>query len=393
MANRYWVGGTATWDGTAGTKWSTTSGGAGGAAVPTAVDDVFFNGASGSNTITISGSRACRMLDCTGFTGTLNFGSSVLTLGNNDFTAIMYFPSSGTFNFGTSEIIMNDFVTVTSDNPLTYYKITVPTLKGITLFPSVTIDTLSLSPFSNFVETAGETVTILTALNATGTSGNEIFIASDAPGTSFSFSKSSGTVSCDYLDLTDCHATGGAGFYAGTHSTNNGNNTGWNFTAPSSVATFSSHAALSATGRAGKNGVATFSPHAALTATGRAATRSAATLSPHAALSGVGRSSSVSIATLSPHTAFAGVGRVLAKGVATISPQAALSFTGRKTVSTVGTFSAHSSLSAVGLPLISGAATITAHASLSAVGRSAARGATSIAAHGTLSPIAGAMAL
>jgi hypothetical protein len=29
MANRYWVGGTATWDATAGTKWATTSGGAG----------------------------------------------------------------------------------------------------------------------------------------------------------------------------------------------------------------------------------------------------------------------------------------------------------------------------------------------------------------------------
>ena len=29
MADRYWVGGTASWDGTAGTKWATTSGGAG----------------------------------------------------------------------------------------------------------------------------------------------------------------------------------------------------------------------------------------------------------------------------------------------------------------------------------------------------------------------------
>ena len=31
MADRYWVGGSATWDNTAGTKWSTTSGGPGGA--------------------------------------------------------------------------------------------------------------------------------------------------------------------------------------------------------------------------------------------------------------------------------------------------------------------------------------------------------------------------
>lgn len=42
MANRYWVGGTASWDGTAGSKWATTDGGAGGSAIPTSADDVFF---------------------------------------------------------------------------------------------------------------------------------------------------------------------------------------------------------------------------------------------------------------------------------------------------------------------------------------------------------------
>ena len=35
MAARYWVGGTDNWNATVGTKWATTSGGAGGAAVPT----------------------------------------------------------------------------------------------------------------------------------------------------------------------------------------------------------------------------------------------------------------------------------------------------------------------------------------------------------------------
>jgi len=39
-ADRYWVGGTANWDGTAGTKWATSSGGNGGASVPTTADDV-----------------------------------------------------------------------------------------------------------------------------------------------------------------------------------------------------------------------------------------------------------------------------------------------------------------------------------------------------------------
>lgn len=96
MANRYWVGGTAAWDATAGTKWSTTSGGAGGAAVPTAADDVFFNAASGAVTCTISGSRTCLSLNCTGFTGTLgNTSTPVLTISGS-----LTFASGMTINNG-----------------------------------------------------------------------------------------------------------------------------------------------------------------------------------------------------------------------------------------------------------------------------------------------------
>lgn len=78
MADRYWVGGTATWDSTAGTKWSDTSGGAGGASLPTAADDVFFDANSGAVTVTPgsnTGHSTCRDLNFTGFTGSL-VGSS-----------------------------------------------------------------------------------------------------------------------------------------------------------------------------------------------------------------------------------------------------------------------------------------------------------------------------
>ena len=47
-----------------------------------------------------------------------------------------------------------------------------------------------------------------------------------------SLSKSSGTVSVGYLSIRDSNATGGAGWYAGTTSTNVSNNLGWIFTAP-----------------------------------------------------------------------------------------------------------------------------------------------------------------
>lgn len=77
MAARYWVGGSATWDATAGSKWSTTSGGAGGAAVPTSADDVYINASSGAGTVTLSNSSVCQSLICTGFTGTLTHPVSV----------------------------------------------------------------------------------------------------------------------------------------------------------------------------------------------------------------------------------------------------------------------------------------------------------------------------
>jgi hypothetical protein len=69
VADRYWVGGTGTWDATAGTKWALTSGAAGGQAVPTSSDDVYFDGASDSGasfTVTVSGTRNCRNLTISG---------------------------------------------------------------------------------------------------------------------------------------------------------------------------------------------------------------------------------------------------------------------------------------------------------------------------------------
>ena len=80
MAARYWVGGAATWDGTALLKWALTSGGLGGQAVPTSSDTVFFDAASGANTVTIgSGTSICSTLTMTGFTGTLAFGTNSIT--------------------------------------------------------------------------------------------------------------------------------------------------------------------------------------------------------------------------------------------------------------------------------------------------------------------------
>lgn len=82
MANRFWVGGTNSWDGTSGTKWATTSGGAGGATEPTGSDNAFFDANSGTGTITLDSSPSCTCLSLTttGFTGTVAASSTSITL-------------------------------------------------------------------------------------------------------------------------------------------------------------------------------------------------------------------------------------------------------------------------------------------------------------------------
>ena len=75
MADRYWVGGSGTWNTTNTTNWSTADGGAGGASVPTSTDDVYFTPSSGTGTVTVSGTVVCQGL-LTGLFGITNLGFS-----------------------------------------------------------------------------------------------------------------------------------------------------------------------------------------------------------------------------------------------------------------------------------------------------------------------------
>jgi hypothetical protein len=65
VADRYWVGGSGSWNST--TKWSTTSGGSSGASVPTASDNVFFdaNSAAAHYTVTVTDNATCANLTFT----------------------------------------------------------------------------------------------------------------------------------------------------------------------------------------------------------------------------------------------------------------------------------------------------------------------------------------
>ena len=95
MADRYWVGGTAGWDNAANVKWATTSGGAGGASIPTTADDVFFD-ANSTGTCTISsGNTGAKSINCTGFTGGIAGTGSINVAGSITLVAGMTYTHTG----------------------------------------------------------------------------------------------------------------------------------------------------------------------------------------------------------------------------------------------------------------------------------------------------------
>lgn len=117
MAVRFWVGGANTWDATVGTKWATSSGGAGGASVPTAADDVFFSNLSTGN-CTLSSSSVCRSINCTGFTGTITHPAAV-TFNIGDATAgasnvALLFVSGMTYTLGSTTTSAISFVSTST---------------------------------------------------------------------------------------------------------------------------------------------------------------------------------------------------------------------------------------------------------------------------------------
>jgi hypothetical protein len=114
MADRFWVGGTGSWNGTNLTNWSTTSGGAGGASIPTASDNAYFDANSGGGTVTVNlVGRTCLNLSFRGLSGTSDFtgiftGGSTLNISGglilspsttyNYSSTISFLATSGSYN-------------------------------------------------------------------------------------------------------------------------------------------------------------------------------------------------------------------------------------------------------------------------------------------------------
>jgi len=80
MANRYWIGGSNTWDLTNTAVWSASSGGSGGASVPTSSDNVFFDQA-GTYSIATDAVSEVPCYNITVSVGTYTFSTTGSTIG------------------------------------------------------------------------------------------------------------------------------------------------------------------------------------------------------------------------------------------------------------------------------------------------------------------------
>jgi hypothetical protein len=92
MAARFWVGGSGTWDTSNTTNWSATSGGAGGASVPTSADTVTIDASSGTGTIIVNTNFNIISLTC----GAMNNMTLDFATNNNSPTIITIFSITGT---------------------------------------------------------------------------------------------------------------------------------------------------------------------------------------------------------------------------------------------------------------------------------------------------------
>lgn len=172
--DRYWVLAiSGSWNGTAGVNWSTTSGGAGGAAEPTAGDDVFFDANSGANTITIATTDAlCRSFNATGYTGTLNINRNSASAGwvIGDGTVGHFTLGSGMTFTSTFDYSMITFASTTGTNNITTNGKSIPcrvTFDGVggtwqfqDAFASVGNDITAVRLTNGTLNTNGKSVTV-----------------------------------------------------------------------------------------------------------------------------------------------------------------------------------------------------------------------------------------
>lgn len=144
--------------------------------------------------------------------GTVNASTAALTISNATATDRTFAGGGKVYGTLTDQNTSTGKLTITGANTFTSINKTATVACTLTL-PSAT-------------------TTTVTNFNVNGIAGNLLTLNASTPASAAILSKPTGLVSCDYLSIQDSTATGGARYFAGTHSTNVSGNTGWNFIAP-----------------------------------------------------------------------------------------------------------------------------------------------------------------
>ena len=228
MANRYWVGGSGTWDATNTANWSATSGGAGGASVPGSADTVTFNAASGAVTVTLGYNPTVQTINFTGFTGTFNGVGSSYTITLNSTGSVWTAVSGMTLN-GAPNITLSDTSATArtfTTGGKTYGNVVIGGSTGssnTTITGTCTIGTLSST------KTVAHTVTFATTntytisnWSITGSAGNVVTVtSSSATSAATVVNVTNRTSGIDYLDVIAIRSSNvqPITFYVGANST------------------------------------------------------------------------------------------------------------------------------------------------------------------------------
>ena len=189
MADRFWVGGgsSSSWTATGNTNWSTTSGGANNASVPTSADTAIFDANSPAATITLSAGWACGGLSVSSLPGLITFSSSGagtitggLALPATNFvwsaSGAITFAGSGSHSINTNGVVINGAINIAGAGGTWTLQsaLTLGTNDNITVTDG-TFDTAGYAVTSQIFSGTGSSargVTLGTSVITVGGSGN-----------------------------------------------------------------------------------------------------------------------------------------------------------------------------------------------------------------------------
>lgn len=205
---RYWVGGTANWDGSNTANWSLTSGGSSGASVPTSTNEAVFDSNSGSGVVTLAADVTVKGVFTSASTVSLSMTTHTISLAGTGVvwspdTAFVLTPGTGTIKLTDTSSSAKTFI----GSGLTYHNLYITgagngtyTIMSSNTFNDIKFDT----PPHTVLFEAGKRQTV-SSFTVNGTAGNLMTLHSTVSGVQWELASANDIV-CDYLSLKDSRA-------------------------------------------------------------------------------------------------------------------------------------------------------------------------------------------